>query len=96
MRKEHYTGQFDDEISYLEQLKRELQESLAALITPDYQPSENPDDEYRDRDIEELENEIRDINKEIRSIKRAQHGVQSDPPPAAAEVNQSSVKAAGG
>lgn len=48
----------------------ELKTMLADLIVPDYDPADNPDHEYRGRDIESLEAEIVEAEAEIMRLKK--------------------------
>lgn len=47
----------------------DLKEQLDWLTRPDYDPSENPDHEYRDADIAELAKEVDDLRRLIERLK---------------------------
>jgi hypothetical protein len=53
------TSDYQAELQTIENdILPDLRRQLAELTSPDYDPSQNIDDEYRDRDIEYLQGEI--------------------------------------
>jgi hypothetical protein len=59
---------FEADIMQIEEMIDEDKEDLAKLTGPDYKPEDNPDDEFRDRDIEELNDSIEGKNREIAKL----------------------------
>lgn len=62
--------ELEGELHVYEEILKDAQENLAWLLRPDYKPEENSDDEFREKDIEDLEAEIADAIGNIRSLKR--------------------------
>ncbi len=52
-----------------EELLPELQDRLAYLTAPDYDPAKNPDDELREFDIESAEDGIAKLHKRLAKLK---------------------------
>ena len=49
--------EIDDELSVTRELLADTKAILARLTAPDYKPEDNPDDEFRKKDIEDAETE---------------------------------------
>ena len=62
--------ELEGELHVYEEILKDAQENLAWLQRPDYRPEENSDDEFLEKDIEDLEAEIADAIGNIRSLKR--------------------------
>ncbi len=64
------TSDFEGELLTIENgILPDLRRQLAELTSPDYDPSQNIDDEYRDRDIEYLQGEIALHEKRARFLR---------------------------
>ncbi len=62
--------ELEGELHVYEEILKDAQENLAWLQRPDYKPEENPDDEFREKDIEDLETEIANAIGNIRHLKK--------------------------
>ena len=58
------------DIMQTEEMMAEEEEDLERLTSPDYKPEDNPDDDFRDQDIQECEDAIAGYRRNIANYQR--------------------------